>query len=266
MKPNIYAYSKALDFFKDSYRALKLTSETSLREWCKGIDIENPNVILDLLKNKRPLKLKYADLFSKGFQLNKHETFYFKTLIQYEKAPEDSKEYYKELLNMLKPQDAFIDIEGGIFSHWLNIVILELANIYGSNMKIENVQKALKQDIPLSTIKDSLKLLVNQGHLVESSDGAYKLSHTNALTTPNDVRIKSSHAYYSQVLHKAQHAIMLDITEREFQCFAMGMKKEDLIKAKEIIRRARNEIGMLSDNGGDHVYQFNFNGFPLAEV
>ena len=72
--------------------------------------------------------------------------------------------------------------------------------------------------------------------------------------------------YYAQILSKTQSAIKLNIDEREFQCFAIGMKKENLVKIKEIMRKARKDVAAFSDDHGDHVYQFNFNGFPMAEL
>ena len=133
-------------------------------------------------------------------------------------------------------------------------------------MGISEIQGALKQNVSLRTIEDSLKILVENKLLKMTDDGKYENCSYDFITTKDDVSITSTHAYYNQILSKTQSAINLGIDEREFQCFAIGMKKENLVKIKDIMRKARKDVAAFSDEHGDHVYQFNFNGFPMAEI
>ena len=267
MKLNIYHYTSALTYLTDSYKNLKLTTESSLRDWSKSMGFTSPNLVFDLLKKKRPLKLKYADNLAIALNLNSNEKVYFKSMILMEKAvAEEEIAFYKELLTSLRPQDTFVDSQGGIFSHWLNVVIFTLAQMSKRPMTVKEIQSYLKQEVALKTIEDSLKILVDN-HLMEMmEDRSYKLVHLDSITTQNDIPTKAVHNYYYQVIQKAQSAIKMDVAEREFQCFAIGIKKESLLKIKEIIRGARKEIANFSDEQGDLVYQFNFNGFPMAEI
>lgn len=266
MKLDIYQYNCALTYFTDSYKALKTNADFSLREWSEGFGFESPSLILDILKKKRPLKLKYSSLLAQGLGLDSNEMTYFKTLIFMEKAanPEE-KAYFEETLNALRPEGTSINKEGGIYSSWLNVVIFTLTQMNGASMDIHEIKTSLKQDIPLSTIEDSLTILLNH-KLIEKVGEKYKCCMRDFISTPNDVSIKSTHAYYSQVISQAQSAVKMGVDEREFQCFTIGMKKENLAKVKDVIRNARKEIATFSDDHGDHVYQFNLNGFPMAEV
>jgi uncharacterized protein (TIGR02147 family) len=128
------------------------------------------------------------------------------------------------------------------------------------------IQNSLKEPVALTSIQNSLKLLVNHQLLELVAPGKYRRCSDEFITTTNDVAMSSTHPYYSQIISKAQSAIEMSVDEREFQFFSIGMKKENLSKAKEVMRKARAEIALFSDKQGDHVYQFNFNGFPLAEI
>lgn len=266
MKPTIYHYTNTLNYLADFYRELRESSDISLKNWSEGMGFESPVLLVDFLKKKRPIKLKHADILSKGLGLNERETLYFKTLIQYEKSTEESKEYYNNILSALRPIDTFVDQDSGIFSHWLNVVIFTMAQIHNSPMTLQEIQQGLKLQVSTKTIKDSLNILLTHGLLILTEENKYTLGKNYSLQTPNDVLIKSTHTYYEQILSKAQEAIQFDVNEREFQCFAMGMKKEDLSKAKEIIRKARKDIGELSTDQANQVYQFNFNSFPMTEI
>ena len=266
MKLDIYHYGSALQFFTDSYKALKLNSETSLREWTADMGLNSPVLVIDILKKKRPLKLKYIDIFAKGFSLNQKETTYFKTLVQLEKATDDEKAYLEEVLSTLRPKDMNVSHEGGLFSHWLNVVIHLLGKMKKAPLSITEIKGAMKQDVSLKTIEDSLNVLIASKFVERTNDGMFVSIMDEHVSTPNDIPQTSFHNYYAQVIANAESAIKMNIHDREFQCFAIGMKKENLTKAKEIIRQARLDVASLSDDHGDHIYQFNFNGFPMAEV
>jgi uncharacterized protein (TIGR02147 family) len=221
---------------------------------------------MDLLKKKRPMKLKYADQLALGLGLSESEKVYFKTLIQMEKAADEEKTYLEEVLKSLRPQDEVVDKNGGVFSHWLNVVIFTLSQLHHFSMSLQEIKASLKQDVSLKTIEDSLNLLVEQKLLELTPEGNYRRCQMDFISTQNDVSMKTSHAYYSQIISKAQSAVKMGVEEREFQCFAIGMKKENLVKIKEVMRKARKDIASFSDEQGDHVYQFNLNGFPMAEI
>lgn len=266
MKLDVYQYGSALNYFIDSYKALKLNSETSLREWTAEMGLNSPVLVIDILKKKRPLKLKYADFIAKGFKLNSQEKTYFKTLIQLEKAADDEKVYLEEVLNSLRPKDLIVSHEGGLFSHWVNVVIHLMGKMKKAPLSLTEIKGAIKQDVSMKTIEDSLNVLIASKLVEKTNDGMFVSVMHEHVSTPNDIAQTTFHNYYAQVIANAESAIKMNIHDREFQCFAIGMKKENLMKAKEIIRQARQDVASLSDDSGDHIYQFNFNGFPMAEV
>jgi uncharacterized protein (TIGR02147 family) len=91
MKLNIYVYDSALAYLIDFYKQLKSTTDSSLKEWVEKMGFESPSLMMDLLKKKRPLKLKFADNLARGMGLDKIESTYFKTLIQIEKSNPEEK-------------------------------------------------------------------------------------------------------------------------------------------------------------------------------
>ncbi len=265
MKLNVYSYESVTDFIIDSYRLLKESADFSVRSWATEMGFQSPVILSDVLKRKRPLKLKYLENFSKGLHLNEKEVIFLKTIYFYEKSSGEQKEYFVSLMDSLKPVDSSIAMNGGLFSHWLNVIIYKLGQIKGDGMTFSDIKKSLKEDVPVSLIANSLELLTENG-LVNFDGSHYKITQENDITTPNDILIKSSHTYYKQVISKASNSVELDVNEREFQCFAVGMKKEDLTKAKEIVRKARLDIAELHKEDANSVYQFNLNGYLVAEV
>lgn len=265
MKLNVYSYHSATDFLIDSYKLLKESSDLSLRDWATQMGFESPLILTEVLKRKRPLKLKYLDFVAKGLNLIDKEKIFLKTIHLFEKASGDEKEYFLSLMASMRPADSEIEMDGGLFSHWLNVIIYKLGEIKGEGMTFAEIRSAIKEDVPVSLITKSLELLMENG-LIAVQGSHYKLTQKEYLSTPNDVLIKTSHNYYQQIITKASDSISRDVNEREFQCFAVGMKKEDLTKAKAIVRQARVDIANLHKEDANSVYQFNLNGFLMAEI
>lgn len=266
MKFDIYGYTSSLQFMIDFYKGRDFSSDVSLRLLSKEMGFESPILLLDLLKKKRPLKLKFADNLAVGMKLEGNEKIYFKTLILWEKAEREEKTYYQDVLESLRPQGRHKSEAKGIYSHWLHMVVFSLGQIQGFKLTPKNIQSSLLQPLPLEQIEESLKVLHSNGYIEHSLDGSYSLATQSSITTKNDVIIESVHNYYRQIITESEKAVALDIQEREFQCFAIGMQKKDLAKVKEVIRTARRDISSFQTTDADHVYQFNLGGFPMAEI
>jgi uncharacterized protein (TIGR02147 family) len=227
---------------------------------------ESPMFVMDILKKRRPIKLKYGEMLASGLGFEGAEKTFFKTLIQCEKTNDEDKSYLLEVLAALRPRDTFVDKEKGIFSHWLNMVIFTMSQMREAPLTADFVKNSLKTDVSFKTIEDCLNLLVDHGLLERNDLGQYKNKVSDFVTSANDVSIPTIHDYYRQVIIQAQSAVKMHIDEREFQCFSIGMKKENLVKVKHLLRKTHNEIADFYDEDGDHVFQFNLSGFPLAEL
>lgn len=266
MKLDIYGYSSALTYLQDFYKHLKLTSPASIRSWAMSMGLSSPALLLDILKKKRPIKMKYVKHLAKGMQLKEKEAAYFGTLVLLEYSSGEDKDHYESVLRSLRPRQEPLDPTADVFSHWLNLAVYLLGQIEGYVLTPEAIQRSLNLAVSKEDIIKALNCL--EGHQLVKLDesGHYKSCGSEFLTTPNDVSRESSRRYYAQVQTNAQNAIELPLDDREFQCFAIAMKEESIPKIKEIIRKAREDVASFSDFQGSHIYQFNFNAFPIAKT
>jgi uncharacterized protein (TIGR02147 family) len=263
---DIYQYSSALSFLQDFYKNEKDKNQLTLRDWAESMGLESPAPLIDILKNKRPLKLKHLSFLNKGLKLNADENLFFETLLLSDRAEQEEKDYFHKLLTKMRPVTNGISDNDEVFSHWLNVAILGLSKIKNFSLDVKSIQEALTNHVDEKIIEASLSLLIAKKYFFITPQGEIKRASPDFIRNTDDVSVESTLKYYSQVINRSQDAIALPVKDREFQCFSFSMKKENLTRAKEILRSSRTELASLWDEEGDHVYQFNLTAFPVAQV
>ncbi len=262
---DIYRYDSAINFLQDYYNSRKESEDLTLRDWAAEMNLESPVLLVDILKKKRPLKLKYISFLKMGLKLDENQALYFQTLIQMSKSSEDEKEYFMNLLNSMKPY-APVNPEGDVFSHWINGAILALGKAKNFSLNARNIQNSLGPHVNLTDINNSLTLLFEKGLLKKEANGSFTRMNPEFVSTNNDTSIDSTKQYYRQVIKKAQDAVESPVNEREFQCFSICTNQNNVQKMKDILRDSRRELAALYDENGDSLFQFNLMGFSMGKI
>lgn len=157
-------------------------------------------------------------------------------------------------------QDAFTAI-----SEWHYDAILELSRI-SSRLTPAFVAEAL--DIPELTARLSLEALVRLD-LLELKAGRYRLVHENSTNILDpDLTSAAQRKYQKAILKKSEHALeMVARPARDHTSMTMAIRRADVPKAKELLKKFRQEFTALMQEGGrpDEVYQLQLCFFPLTK-
>jgi uncharacterized protein (TIGR02147 family) len=93
-----------------------------------------------------------------------------------------------------------------------------------------------------------------------------KLCYRAFSATPFDVPDEGIRRFHEQMLTLAQKSLReQSVAEREVSGMTLTMRKVDLPRAKEILRRTYQDLAALAQSPGDEVFQLETALFPLTK-
>lgn len=269
---SVYNFQDPIDFLSSYINSQKSEDPSfSIKTLSQSLGLNSPVAIIDILRRKKKIKDKLAHKLITTLKIDASEKMYLEALIA--KSQTDSlekKRLYDLIINELSPTQTskfkpLYTSELNIFSHWVYMAIIALAEIPSFELTAKNIQQKLIEDLPLKEIEHALFELFSHGILTVDSNKKIEVKF-HRTTTKSDTHHDQAAAYYSLVCELAQKSIQTPLEEREFSCFALSLAKEDIPVAKEIIRKCRSNLGKLSQKKeADCVYQANLMFFPLTK-
>jgi uncharacterized protein (TIGR02147 family) len=269
---SVYNYTDPVDFIHD-YIDLKKSEDDdfSIRNWSGQMGLSSSAPLIDVLQRKKKLKGKVLESLLTELPIDQSEMMYFQVISErsYTKSS-DKQLMFDFIMGELRPEKSeqlsyYRSQDADIYSHWIYMAILSMAQLENFELSVENICERLKPHIEETLVKKAIKQLFNLGLLFVDDRGAVMRKYTGH-STVTDVKFKSSYDYIEMVCELAKGALNMNVAEREIQCFSMAMPKDKLPLAKEIIRKARRQLSALSDEGQcDMVYQANMILFPLTK-
>lgn len=268
-KNSIFNYTDFLSFIQSHYNHRKEVDKNfSLRTWAKEMELSSVSPLKEIINGRRKVKSKYADFLLKGLQLNEFEEIFFHTLIKLENCRDEAeRKMFLTLLKDLTPTEILSRKESDnqdIFSHWVYMAVLSMSKLKDFKLTEENICKTLKGDVDEEFIKLVLYKLINEGLLIKDDQGNL-IKKYDVTTMKNDIKYKSVENYFHQVFDLAKNEISSPIDQREFQCFSMPIKAENIEIAKKMIRDFRYKLSLLGEENADEVFQMNMQFFPLTQ-
>jgi len=224
----IYYYQCPHQFLRDAWLAKKsANSSFSMRSWAKTLGFANNSPLSLMLKGSRPIPKKYIPAFTKSLSLSAKEPLFLETLIDYSREKDiEMKEYYRDRLDTFSPRNKTID----------------------------------RTEVDCLVVLKKLKLLQ------QDKSGQWVRSTAHIHNTP-DVQSLGAQKYHQNASKYAIQAIENQATdEREFGSYSLNIKKSNMEKAKEIIRKFEMEFikEVESPSGqGEETYQLNVKPFLL---
>lgn len=267
---NIFSFNDPVDYLESVYANLKQSNPTlSVRKWSEKMALESQEIMFEILKRKKKIPLGLIPALNKFLELNHAEAKYFETLVLLSRATSNSEiKLFSTLLAEQKAaagEGVAIVNDDNIFSHWIHMVILSMSKLAGFNCNPETIAEIVKEEVSLELVEEAVERLLRLGLIKYNAQGSLEKIYTHT-TTKNDVSKQEVHKYYEQINELSRKAIPLPVEEREFQCFSMAIKSEDIPEFKEAIRQFRYKVSSITPEGaGDQVYQFNIQFFPLTE-
>ncbi len=269
----IYSYNQASQFIRDAWTEKKRRNKAfSLRAWSRQLGFANNAPLSLMLAGKRHIPKKYIPAFVSSLELSPDEGLFLETLVEMERARNiRQKKFYEERLRALSPQPrvGFVEIESfKCLGDPIHMMILEMTDLQDFVPSAEWIQKRLRTKAALSEIKAATERLMNLGLLVKNSDGSWTKTQRH-LTNRVDIADVGSQEYHKNVsLLAAQQVESQSVLEREFNGYAINLKKADLPKAKKLIREFIQEFARRIEapqKTGDEIYQLNVQFFGLTK-
>ncbi len=270
---SIFHYESASQFLRESWEQKKETNPSfSIRAWAKSLEMSSHSALHKILNGKRSVPRKYIRSFSKSLSLSTREVIYFETLVNLEKAKTlEEKESCHERLKVLYPKTPLkaVEIEAyKCLKDPLHFIILEMTEIKNFELNSRWIKKHLRFKATIKQIEKAIERLL-QLELLKEENGVYRKVYSN-LTSTHDIDDQSAKYYHKQISELAAEQVFIQAPlEREFNAFCMNMRKEDLKKAKQLIREfADNFIQEIEApyQEGDDTYQLNLQFFNLTKI
>ena len=259
------------DFIKSKESASKAYSFRALSLKLNGISYSQ---LYQIIKGKKRFPVSLANDFSNYIlKLNRKEMKYFKALIEinhhlFEDASLKQVVDLKKNLQQLKPLEIKHVAFNDIMSRPLTMVIFEMINRKDIKNVVQVSPSLFYQNYSHEMISESLHYLCQSGHIRIDENGMFErlLPH---LMSSNDIPSQHIKNYHKEVSSYASTTIdIVDVSLREYQSYAINIRKKDITKAKELIRDFVHEFARLmesSSNELDATYNLNLQFFPLLK-
>lgn len=274
MSLSIFSYESPSLFLRDSWNIKRAYNKNfTLRAWAKQLGISSHGTFYQMVQGKRPLPKKYVRSLAESLKLSPKESIYLETLIDFSKAKTmEHKTYYKDRLQDLAPGEklSFYEIETFQFlKNPLNGAIIELTNLKDFKFDYFWIQERLTIKATLTEVEKSVNLLIDLNLLSKDSQGNITRSNEH-LYTKQDIKNEALQEYHKNVLAMGSEQISKqDISKREFNATAMGIKVKDIPQIKEEIREFLNDFIKkyeTPENQAEEIYQLGIQFFGLTDV
>lgn len=272
-KVQIFNYETAEEFLSAAYRNKKRRNSTfSMRAWARKLGLASNATLSLMLAGKRPIPRKYIHVFASELGMTSKESLYFESLVEMAKAKNaKARVYYQERAHSFRPNSgiSFIEIESfQTLSHPLHMGLLEMIDLKECTSNIKSIRESLRVPTSLNEIEEALARLLLLGLVEKSPTGLFSKTHSSISTRP-DIADEGSQEYHRRISIQASEAVsQQDICEREFNGYAINIKKESIPRAKELIRQFIADFAKEVEavpKTGEETYQLNVQFFALTK-
>jgi uncharacterized protein (TIGR02147 family) len=233
----------------------------SMRALAKKIGLQ-PSATNEILKGQRRISRKVADRIALNLMLDPSErselleSFPLKLLRNTENSQNREIEMNKVKLNSMQFQAISEPVHYGILS------LLRTKNFVSDIDWI-----ALRLGERAQTIEKALKTLIEIDFVTVSKTGEYKRA-AGKINTTDDVlslSIQKSHLQDMEIAKEKLTAV--DVSKRDFTSYTLPVDPKLLDKAKEIIRKAQDDIAALMEEGeATEVYKTCTYLYPITKL
>lgn len=270
---SVFEFNDPREFLTSLFRERKeQSSELKVKDWAQELGLEQPKLLVRLLKGEKPLRPSHLSWLAPALGLDPRSALYFRLLVlrSSAKIPE-AIETLNEALDSVRRvhgvQQRAVHANQEVFGDWLCMAILSLIQIEPTLGSVDAIRSKLRFDVAAERVIHAVERLERAGLLRLVPGEGFELLQ-QAVSTPQDMPIQAVHQYYRQVNELAQESTQTPVLEREFQCFSVALPREDFGRIKELVRGWRQELAQLEQSKApksDTVYQANLQIFPLTQ-
>lgn len=230
-----------------------VNSSFSIRSLARKLDMQ-PSATNEILKGKRRVSLKKAEQIAQRLLLN----------------PSERAELLRTFPTTLKRKvDNFSTLklnsqQFAAISEWTHLAILSL--IKTEDFKSDSAWIAGRLGISKAKVEDNLKTLLELNLIKVSAQG--KITRTkeklNSTDDVLDISIQKSHLNDLEMAKGKLTTVPID--QRDFSSFTLPVDPKLIPKAKEILRKAQDDLDdLMSEGKCTEVYRACMYFYPLTE-
>jgi uncharacterized protein (TIGR02147 family) len=267
--PNIYAYIDYRKFLVDVIAEKKLAHPGfSCRRLSSRLGISAATLVR-ILNGKRNVSKKLLPKFIDYFKLRDRAAEYFSLLVEmaHVKGAEKKNLVYQKILDFrseriknIRPQ------QYALFEKNYLIALREIIDIKGGIEDFQSLGKSLRPEITKREVERGVRTLLNLNLIAQGVNKQYYAPEA-LLSTGEKWESVVIRKYQSEMIKLADSALMkYSKDERDISTLTIGISSEEMIRIKEIIRTARQEILAVAQNSKrrEYVYQLNVQLFPMS--
>ncbi len=266
--PSIYAYRDYRVFLRDSLEEKReKNGGFSLRAAALKLGVGSGTLtrILNGTRNPGPTLLPR---FIEFFGLRRREAEYFRLLVQFERAANDSekRECYHEILDMQRTMEHVIPPRGyRLFEQWYYPALHQLIRIRPDLDDPVRLGELLYPPLSAFKTRKALKVLEQNGFIRKEERGYRSL--TPSMTTGEKWESTVVENFQIDMAQMGGRAIeQVERRRRDISTLTLGLSPEAFAEIRKILRRTRREILAVeeADRNQTAVYQMNMHLFPLS--
>jgi uncharacterized protein (TIGR02147 family) len=267
--PTIYTYIDYRKFLLDVIAEKKLANPGfSCRQLSARLGVSAATFVR-ILNGKRNVSRKLLPKFIDYFKLRERAAEYFSLLVElaHVKGGDKKNLTYQKILDFRSERIKNIQPQYySLFENNYLIALREIIDIKGGSKDFESLGKCLRPEVSGREVKKGFDTLLNLKLIAEGENKRYYAPET-LLTTGEKWESIAIRRYQSEMIKLANDALMkYPKEERDISTLTIGVSPEEIVRVKEIIRRARQEILAVAEHSQkrEYVYQLNVQLFPMS--
>jgi uncharacterized protein (TIGR02147 family) len=269
MPHSIYAYTDYREFLRDVLAVKRERNAAfSIRAAAGRLNIGSGtlNRILGGSRNIGPSLLPSIVAF---LGLKSREAEYFSLLVAFSRTSHPGKKryLYERILRMRGESRSVIPRQKyNLFERWECLALHQLLRIVPDCSDPTALGAMLAPKVSPSRVRKALGLLERNGTIRSNDRGGYSPVEIS-MTTGETWQGVAIHGFQKTAARMAADALdSFQKEERDISTLTISLSPESLASARDIVRKARQEVLALDEKETDprRVYQMNFHLFPLS--
>lgn len=263
-KLDINDYSDYRQFLED-YFAMKKKSDRNwtLSVWAQLLELNSVATLSMILTRKRHAGKKLVERLITYFQLNHDQAEYFREIVKLQKAAKGDKKLTQIMIESSK--DDVNPEELDMVFNWESYAVRELTKLKEFKEDPDWITKALNFNLNEEYLPKLIERMLSSSFLERKDDGELFASH-NSISPTKPIEKKAAKKFHRDLLDLSHQAFNIPLDRRTFTHTTLSIKKENLKKAKEMIREFQiNFTKLLEDTEGDDIVHLNIQFYPITK-
>lgn len=245
------------DFLKTKYLEIKSRNSTySVRAFAKQLGLQ-PSATNEILKGQRKVSKTLAEKIAVKLKLDPTER---SNLLTGFNQSHDAAAASVETINKSR---RIREDEFNLIADWIHFAILSLINVQDFNSDLDWIANRLGVE---SLVVRKALLRLQHLDLIHIGDKGVITRTAVSIRTSDDILSESLQKMHLSDMEIAAKKIKeVSVDQRDYSNLTFYGSAENLPRAKEIIRKAQNELeSLMESGGGKNVYRFCTYLFPLT--